>query len=126
MTDSYAITTRAQQKQRPTKTDTKLPSQDPRAKSGTIKKSYKDGSQSRSSKTPPSPPSNLHVHISDEVVLNFRKGYKNDKDFALLITRTLEEPQDARKYHAYRISNNGLLYFEDADHKAQLCILASE
>ena len=54
------------------------------------------------------------------------KGYRNDKDFAPLITRTLEEPQDARKFRAYRIGNNGLLYFEDADHKAQLCVPAVE
>ncbi|HEX9613546.1 MAG TPA: reverse transcriptase domain-containing protein [Candidatus Bathyarchaeia archaeon] len=71
-------------------------------------------------------PSNLHVHASQEFVLKFVEGYKNDKDFAPLITCTLEEPQDARKFRAYRIGNNGLLYFEDADHKARLCVPAVE
>ena len=71
-------------------------------------------------------PSNLHVHASSELVLNFVKGYKNNKDFAPLITCTLEEPQDARKFHAYQMGNDGLLYFEDTDHKARLCIPAVE
>ena len=71
-------------------------------------------------------PSNLHIHASQEYILKFMEGYKNDKDFAPLITHTLEEPQDTRKFRAYQIGNNGLLYFEDADHKARLCVPAVE
>ena len=70
----------------------------------------------------PTTPLNLHIHVSEETIRTFTKGYKTDRDFAPLIKRTLEEPQDARKYRAYRISNNGLLYFEDTDHNAWLCV----
>lgn len=49
-----------------------------------------------------------------------------DKEFAPMITHTTKEQQDPKKHHAYRLSNNGLLYFEDADHKAQLCMPACE
>jgi len=44
-------------------------------------------------------------------------GYK---DFAPMIMHTIEEPQDMRKHCTYRLSKNGLLYFEDMDHKVRL------
>jgi len=43
-----------------------------------------------------------------------------------MIARTIEEPQDSRKHHAYHPSDNSLLYFEDADHKVRLCVPAME
>ena len=68
----------------------------------------------------------LHVHLSDEQISKFVGGYKRDEDFRQLITCTLEEPQDERKFCAYRISDNGLLYFEDADHNLRLCMPFTE
>ena len=117
-TDSYAVTTRTPKKRRSKKTNSNT--RTPNTTTGTEAKSKNEKDKA------PITPSNLHVYINNKVVHNFVEGYRNDKDFASLITRTLEEPQDARKHHTYRIGNNGLLYFEDADHKVRLCVPASE
>ena len=42
------------------------------------------------------------------------EGYMADKDFTTLFHRVKDEKTDKRKYRAYCISQNGLLYFEDA------------
>jgi len=76
-------------------------------------------------KEPTMPPS-LHIYADKDVVKEILEGYKTNKDFASLIARTTKEPQDMRKHRAYRLSNNGLLYFEDTDHKVRLCIPATE
>jgi hypothetical protein len=36
------------------------------------------------------------------------------------------EEFDERKYRAYRMGTNGLLYFEDADSRIRLCVPESE
>ena len=38
-----------------------------------------------------------------------------DKDFTMLFHCVKDEKTDERKYRAYRISQNSLLYFEDAN-----------
>ncbi len=118
LTDSYAVTTRAQKKQCPKKTDSNPRPSNTTTETGAASKNKRNESSTA--------PSSLHIHVDDGIALKFVEGYRNDKDFASLITRTLEEPQDARKHRAYRIGNNGLLYFEDADHKVRLCVPASE
>jgi hypothetical protein len=72
------------------------------------------------------PESYLHVYADDDMIRRFVDGYAADKDFAKIITRTHSEQFDERKYRAYRIASNGLLYFEDADSHLRLCIPDSE
>jgi hypothetical protein len=71
-------------------------------------------------------PVRLHVHADEDTVKRYVEGYKSDKDFTSLARRVLEESTDAKKYRAYRHSDNGLLYFEDADRKARLCVPLTE
>jgi Integrase zinc binding domain len=68
----------------------------------------------------------LHVHADEDTIKRFIKEYKTDKDFASLFNRTSNEGADDKKYQAYRFSDNGLLYFEDADHKIRLCVPLKE
>ena len=63
-------------------------------------------------------PPNLHIYRDEETIRNFIEGYKTDKEFAPMITRTAKEQQDRRKHQAYRLSDKGLLYFQDTGHKA--------
>ena len=64
----------------------------------------------------------LHVYVNDETVARFATGYASDKSFKALFSRLHSEGFDERKYRAYRIGANGLLYFEDADAKIRLCV----
>jgi len=68
----------------------------------------------------------LHIYASEEAVRRFTEGYATDKSFSILFNRTKSETMDERKYHTYRIGNNGLLYFEDADSRIRLCVPANE
>ena len=70
--------------------------------------------QSSEANEPAIPPS-LHIYADEDMVKKLLDGYKTDKDFASLITRMAGEPPDSRKHRAYRLSDKGLLYFEDAD-----------
>jgi len=125
--DSYPVTTRALRKRSSKQKAPATQSKNPGSISETtsnreadeLREPTPNGLQSTA-------PTNLHIFASDEIVLRFTNGYKGDKEFAPLIARTLEEPQDARKHRAYRMGNKGLLYFEDADHKARLCVPATE
>src|SRR6266852_9420146 len=60
------------------------------------------------------------------MIKRLTEGYVADKDFAALFHRIRNEKMDEQKYRAYRLSRNGLLYFEDANTHTQLCIPASE
>ena len=117
-TDSYTVTTRARKHQRSEKVDVKPQLSD-------LAKGTENVNKDRGN-VPSAIPSSLHIHVDEETALRFVEGYRNDKSFASLITRMLEEPQDARKYRAYRLGNNGLLYFEDADQKVRLCVPITE
>ena len=68
----------------------------------------------------------LHIHADAKVIRCFTEGYRTDKEFAHILTRTRDEPPDERKFCAYRIADNGLLYFEDADTRVCLCIPSTE
>lgn len=68
----------------------------------------------------------LHVFADPDVVARFNEGYKKDKDFSLLLNRTASEKYLEGKFRAYRVSDNGLLYFEDADRRVRLCVPATE
>jgi hypothetical protein len=68
----------------------------------------------------------LHVYANREAVKRFTEGYATDKDFSRLLERTQAEGLDDRKYRAYRVANNGLLYFEDADGHLRLCVPKTE
>jgi len=70
--------------------------------------------------------SRLHVHASEEAVNRFTAGYAADKTFKALVKRSSTEGFDERKYRAYRIGTNGLLYFEDADARIRLCVPENE
>ena len=70
--------------------------------------------------------SGLHVYTSEDMIKRITKGYAADKDFAALFDHVRNEKADERKYRAYRISQNGLLYFEDANTNIQLCIHSVE
>ena len=71
-------------------------------------------------------PTAIHVHIDLETIERFAKGYLEDKDFALVLRRTQEERLQDQKYHAYRLAENGLMYFEDADGNVRLCVPSSK
>ena len=124
-TKSGTVTTRAQQLRYKDEPATRL-NEVPTGSGATETTSEKERMELPTKSKAPAAPSNLHVHASDEVVQKFAENYRTGGGFAPLITRTLEEPQDARKFCAYRISDNGLLYFEDADHNVRLCIPAVE
>jgi hypothetical protein len=68
----------------------------------------------------------LHVHVDEKALKDFALGYASDKAFAPLIKRTSEETPDSQKHRAYRLANNGLLYFEDADGNVRLCVPISQ
>ena len=70
--------------------------------------------------------SGLHIYASKDMLKRITEGYMADKDFTTLFHRVKDEKTDERKYRAYRISQNGLLYFEDANANIRLCIPASE
>jgi hypothetical protein len=70
--------------------------------------------------------SRLHIYASKDMIKRITEGYMADKDFTTLFHRVKNEKTDERKYRAYRISQNGLLYFEDANAIIRLCIPASE
>ena len=71
-------------------------------------------------------PMAIHVHVNLETVERFAKGYLEDKDFALVLRRTQEERLQDQKYRAYRLAENGLMYFEDANGNVRLCVPSSE
>ena len=123
--DSGVVTTRALSKRN--KQRAAATSLDPDDKLESSEASPAEESPKRpEGSSPPAVSTNLHIHADEETVRKFTESYKKDKDFAPLITRTIEEPQDARKHRAYRMSDNGLLYFEDADHNIRLCVPALE
>src|SRR5271170_181085 len=68
----------------------------------------------------------LHVFADVSTINKFREGYKLDKDFSRLVQRSALEGYDVQKYRAYRLSSEGLLYFEDADSRIRLCVPSSE
>jgi len=70
--------------------------------------------------------SGLHIYASEDMIKRLTEGYAADKDFAALFHRVRNEKMDEQKYRAYRLSRNGLLYFEDANAHIRLCIPASE
>ena len=68
----------------------------------------------------------LHVFAEKEAVQRFSAGYAADKDFKTLVSRSRNEGFDEKKYRAYRLGANGLLYFEDADSRIRLCVPKEE
>ena len=116
-TDSLAVTTRAQRTRLKQKEPSKLTNSSlPTSEQEEACKAKKTREPPGNAEDPNAHP-NLHVYASNETVNRIIEGYKTDKDFAPMIAHTIEEPQDIRKHRAYRLSDNGLLYFEDADHK---------
>ena len=75
---------------------------------------------------PSSPNSGLHVYASEEIVKRFAAGYLTDKGFKTLVSCSHAEGIDERKYRAYRLGTNGLLYFEDTDSRIRLCVPENE
>ncbi len=73
-----------------------------------------------------SSPTAIHVHADLEAVERFTKGYPEDREFAPVLKRTQEERLQDLKYRAYRLADNGLMYFEDADGNIRLCVPSSE
>ena len=126
MADCLAVTTRSQQKHH-LKKDSVIQSNSPPAKEGTTEGTETEKSKRQSFKAnEPAIPPSLHIYADKDMVKKLLDGYKTDKDFASLITRTAGEPPDSRKHRAYRLSDNGLLYFEDADCNVRLCVPATE
>ena len=70
--------------------------------------------------------SQLHVYASEGTIKWITEGYAADKDFTNLFNCVRNEKSDERKYRAYCMGRNGLLYFEDANMNIRLCIPASE
>jgi hypothetical protein len=70
-------------------------------------------------------PGTLLIQISDELVQEFLKAYPNDANFRAVYERAKEERPHNLKQRAYRLSEKGLLYFEDADKKLRLCVPTS-
>ena len=68
----------------------------------------------------------LHVYAEEKTVKQFKEGYMTDKDFLKLVEHTNTEGFNERKYRAYRVAGNGLLYFKDADSQLRLCIPKTE
>ena len=68
----------------------------------------------------------LHVYANEDTLKQFLEGYQKDKAFKTLMICSQTEGFNEKKYHAYRIGINGLLYFEDADSKLRLCVPESE
>ena len=71
-------------------------------------------------------PTSIHVHVNQDIVKCFIRGYLEDKDFALVRKQILEERLQDQKYQAYCIADNGLMYFEDANSNIRLCMPSSE
>jgi hypothetical protein len=67
-----------------------------------------------------------HVFANEETIQRFVQSYRLDKDFAAVIERTRSENLLEHKRRAYRLAENGLLYFEDADGKIRLCVPLKE
>jgi hypothetical protein len=70
-------------------------------------------------------PGTLLIQIVDEMVQEFLDGYPKDAHFGPVYARSEKERPHDLKQQAYQLSDNGLLYFEDADRKLCLCIPAS-
>lgn len=68
----------------------------------------------------------LHVQASEDTIKRYVEGYASDKDFAFLGNHARKEGMQEDKFRAYHWSDNGLLYFEDADLKKRLCIPSNE
>lgn len=68
----------------------------------------------------------LHIYADPKVVQHFREGYKKDKTFSAIEQWMRNEEPIEGKYRTYRLGENGLLYFEDADYRIHLCIPKSE
>jgi len=68
----------------------------------------------------------LHVYADEETIRRFTAAYAADKDFKALVNRSRNEGFDEKKYRAYRLGSNGLLYFEDADSRIRLCVPEEE
>jgi hypothetical protein len=54
------------------------------------------------------------------------KGYQKDKNFKALVSCSQSKGFNERKYCAYKMGTNGLLYFKDADLRIRLCMPNSE
>ena len=61
----------------------------------------------------------LHIYVKGDLIKRFVEGYTVDKEFSKVNF-------DERKYRVYRVADNGLLYFEDADSRLRLCVPNSE
>src|SRR5271156_5411830 len=68
----------------------------------------------------------LHIQVSEDTVRRYVEGYASDKDFAFLGSRARKEGVQEDKFRAYHWSDNGLLYFEDADLTKRLCVPSNE
>ena len=68
----------------------------------------------------------LHVYVDEDMIKHFVEGYAADKEFSKVLERMRNEDFDERKYRAYRVADNGLLYFEDEDSHLRLCIPSPE
>lgn len=70
-------------------------------------------------------PGTLLIQIADEMIQEFLNGYPKDVHFGPVYARSEKERPHDLKQRAYRLSDKGLLYFEDADGKLRLCIPTS-
>ena len=68
----------------------------------------------------------LHVYVDKDLIKRFVEGYAADKDFSKALECTRTEDFDERKYRAYRVADNSLLYFKDVDSHLRLCVPSSE
>jgi hypothetical protein len=69
-------------------------------------------------------PGTLLIQVSDETVQEFLDSYPGDTTFGTVYARSKEESPHDLKQRAYRLSEKGLLFFEDADSKLCLCVPA--
>jgi hypothetical protein len=68
----------------------------------------------------------LHIQVSEDTIKRYVEGYASNKDFAFLGSRAQKEGIQEDKFRAYHWSDNGLLYFEDADLMKRLCMPSNE
>lgn len=129
--DVNAITTRSRNKKNLAKpsatTDEEASEQPSLLNDSSIEKVVKESSKGKTEDVIDLSGGNqLHLYANEEVILRFKSGYKADRSFSPILARSKKEKDIDGKFRAYRLSDNGLLYFLDSDHKIRLCVPKSE
>ncbi|KAJ3473690.1 hypothetical protein NLI96_g12874 [Meripilus lineatus] len=67
-------------------------------------------------------PPNVSIHLNDETLEQFKKGYEEDISFQNRLTEQSQSPNSWNAANRFFRDSRGLLFFRDADFHARVCV----